>query len=152
MLSLFRGGTGELAPESVQVTVRNGTGVPRQGAEATAALAGVGFAATVAGDELGAGADGTVVRYPPGKEAAADLVARWLAGGARLEEVDGPAGHRGGHRHRLAGSPHRGHAVDARRPPPTTLPDGTTTTSRARGVVARARRPPRPLDLASVDC
>ena len=87
-LSLFRGGTGDVA-ESVRVTVHNGTGAPRQGAEATAGLAGRGFVATVAGDELGAGAEGTVMRYPPGKEAAADLVARWLAGGARLEAADG---------------------------------------------------------------
>jgi LCP family protein required for cell wall assembly len=85
-LALFRGGSADdLVPEGVRLTVRNGTGTPRQGADATEALRGAGFIANVAGDELGAGASGTVVRHPPGQDAAADLVARWLVGGARLE-------------------------------------------------------------------
>jgi LCP family protein required for cell wall assembly len=93
VLSIFRGGAGtELEPEGVRLTVRNGTGAPRQGAESAEALRGAGFNANVAGDEPGGGADGTVVRYPPGQEAAADLVARWLEGGARLEPVEGSLG------------------------------------------------------------
>jgi LCP family protein required for cell wall assembly len=92
-LSIFRGGTAaQLTPASVRLTVRNGTGVPRQGAEAAEALRGPGFLATVAGDAPGGGAAGTVVRYPPAQAEAADLVARWLAGGARLEPVEGSAG------------------------------------------------------------
>ena len=137
VLSLFRGGTGELAPQSVQVTVRNGTGAPRQGAEATAALAGVGFVATVAGDELGAGADGTVVRYPAGQEAAADLVARWLAGGARLEEVAAGSGIEV-----VTGTDWQGVRTEASpstsTTTQTTLPEGTTTTSAPGVVVERA--------------
>jgi len=87
-LAIFRGTpTGELAPGAVRLTVRNGTGVSRQGADATAALRSVGFNATVAGDEPGGGAQGTVVRYPPAQADAADLVARWLAGGATLQPV-----------------------------------------------------------------
>ena len=54
VLSLFRGGAGtELEPEGVRLTVRNGTGAPRQGAESAEALRGVGFNANVAGDEPG---------------------------------------------------------------------------------------------------
>ncbi|HET6949966.1 MAG TPA: LCP family protein [Acidimicrobiales bacterium] len=92
-LAIFRGGTGtDLVPASVRLTVRNGTGTSRQGADATAALKEVGFIATVAGDEPGGGADGTVIRHPPAQAAAADLVARWLVGGARLEAVEGATG------------------------------------------------------------
>ena len=150
VLSLFRGGTGEAAPQSVQVTVRNGTGVPRQGADATAALASVGFSATVAGDELGAGADGTVVRYPPGQEAAADLVARWLAGGARLEAVDGSTGIEV-----VTGVDWQGVRTEATASTSTTtattLPDGTATTLPAQGSTS-SEQPTTSLDLATVDC
>ncbi|HKE74990.1 MAG TPA: LCP family protein [Acidimicrobiales bacterium] len=88
-LAIFRGGdtTGKLTPAGVRLTVRNGTGVMNQGAEAARALRDAGFGALVSGDEPGGGSDGTVVRYPPGQAAAADLVARWLEGGAKLEEA-----------------------------------------------------------------
>jgi LCP family protein required for cell wall assembly len=90
ILDLFRGGGGaDLDRESIRVTVHNGTGASRQGTEAAEALAEVGFDASVAADDLGSGAGGTVVRHPPGQEAKADLVARWLAGGATLDEVEG---------------------------------------------------------------
>jgi LCP family protein required for cell wall assembly len=93
ILDIFRGGGGdELEPESVRVTVHNGTGAPRQGTLAAEELAEVGFVASVSADELGAGAAGTIVRHPPGQEDEADLVARWLVGGATLEEVDGSSG------------------------------------------------------------
>jgi LCP family protein required for cell wall assembly len=149
VLSLFRGGTGELAPQSVQVTVRNGTGVPRQGAEATAALVGVGFVATVAGDEPGAGAGGTVVRYPPGQEAAADLLARWLVGGADLEQVAAGSGIEV-----VTGTDWQGVRSE---PSPststttqTTLPEGTTTTSTP-GASSSAQTTTT-VDLATLDC
>jgi polyisoprenyl-teichoic acid--peptidoglycan teichoic acid transferase len=88
-LAIFRGGDarGKLSPTGVRLTVRNGTGVMNQGADAAEALRGAGFGALVSGDEPGGGSDGTVVRYPPGQAAAADLVARWLEGGAKLEEA-----------------------------------------------------------------
>jgi len=150
VLSLFRGGTGALAPSSVQVTVRNGTGVPRQGAEATAALAGVGFVATVAGDELGGGADGTVVRYPAGQEAAADLVARWLAGGARLEQAEAGSGIVV-----VTGADWQGVRTEAApsttTTTPTTLPDGTSTTSVPEASSSSAQTTTS-VDLATLDC
>jgi LCP family protein required for cell wall assembly len=149
ILSLFRGGTGELAPQSVQVSVRNGTGVPRQGADATAALAGVGFSATVAGDELGAGDDGTVVRYAAGQEAAADLVARWLAGGARLEQVDGASGIEV-----VTGTDWQGVRTEAApttsTTTATTLPDATATTVPAAS--PSSEQPTTSADVASVAC
>ncbi len=76
----------------MRLTVRNGTGVTRQGADAAEALRSAGFIATVAGDEPGGGAEGTVVRFPPSQAAAADLVSRWLAGGAKLEPTADAAG------------------------------------------------------------
>ncbi|MGH9260986.1 MAG: LCP family protein, partial [Acidimicrobiales bacterium] len=61
ILSIFRGAPAEgLTPQAVRLTVRNGTGVTRQGAEATEALRGAGFIANVSGDEPGGGAAGTV--------------------------------------------------------------------------------------------
>ena len=150
MLSLFRGGTGDLAPESVQVTVHNGTGAPRQGAEATAGLVGAGFVATVAADELGAGTEGTVVRYPPGKEAAADLVARWLVGGARLEEAAAGTGIEV-----VTGSDWQGVRTEATASTSTTtattLPDGTTTTSTPDSSSSSAQTTTT-VDLASLEC
>ena len=121
-LSIFRGGVaGELAPASVRLTVHNGTGVARQGADATAALRGPGSTPPWPATSRAA-ADGTVVRFPPGQEAAADLVARWLVGGA-VGARRGRRRHRPGDRHGLAGCTgvggpvelhdHRGHAAAA---------------------------------------
>ncbi|MGH9288310.1 MAG: LytR C-terminal domain-containing protein, partial [Acidimicrobiales bacterium] len=72
--------------------VLNGTGKPREATDAGAALEAIGFGIDGFGDDPVLGNDRTRVQYPPGQEAAADLVARWLRGGARLEEVDGAAG------------------------------------------------------------
>jgi polyisoprenyl-teichoic acid--peptidoglycan teichoic acid transferase len=154
-LSIFRGGaTEELAPEGVRLTVRNGTGTPSEGAEATDALRGAGFIAHVSGDEPGAGARGTVVRYPPEQEAAADLVGRWLEGGARLVPVDDSEGIE-----LVTGSDWQG--VRTRPAPSTststttssTLPEATTTTSTS--VPRRSTSSDETstsVDLATVDC
>ncbi len=150
-LAIFRGGDGAvLEPEGVRLTVRNGTGAPRQGADTAEALSAVGFLAGVAGDEPGGGADGTVVRYPPGQEAAADLVARWLVSGARLEAVEGSAGIE-----LVTGVDWQG-LLDEATPSTssttvTTLPDGTTTTtvpdsSSSTGGTTTS------VDLATLDC
>jgi polyisoprenyl-teichoic acid--peptidoglycan teichoic acid transferase len=129
VLSIFRGGAGEeLDPQGVRLTVRNGTGTPRQGAESAEALRAVGFIANVSGDEPGGGAAGTVVRYPPGQAAAADLVARWLVGGARLEPVEGSTGIE-----LVTGDDWRGVGTEAApstsTTTATTLPEAPTTTS-----------------------
>ncbi len=128
VLSIFRGSsTTEIEPEGVRLVVHNGTGAPRQGAEAAEALRSVGFIASVAGDEPGAGAEGTIVRHPPAQAAAADLVARWLVGGARLEvdeTLDGIE--------LVTGIDWQG-VRDEPRPPTsttsTTLPEPSTTTT-----------------------
>ena len=94
-LDIFRDGVGRhagLRPASVRVTVRNGTGAPHQGADATTALRRAGFNATVAGDEPGGGSAGTVIHYPPAQRAAADLLARWIEGGATLQPEPGSLG------------------------------------------------------------
>jgi len=80
---------GDVEPSSVHLRVLNGTGQPQEATDAAAALGAAGFAIDGVGDNPVLGDDGTVVQYPPGQEAAADLVARWLAGGAELQEVDG---------------------------------------------------------------
>ena len=70
----------------------NGTGQPQEATDAGAALEAVGFGIDGLGDDPVLGNDRTHVEYPPGQEAAADLVARWLEGGAELEEVEGTDG------------------------------------------------------------
>ena len=152
-LSIFRGGAAEdLEPEGVRLTVRNGTGTPRQGAEATEALRGAGFIANVSGDEPNGGAAGTVVRYPPAQEAAADLVARWLVGGARLEVDDGSEG-----LELVTGPDWQGVRTEAApstsTTTATTLPAATTSTSTSvpRGSSADAETSTS-VDLATLDC
>jgi LCP family protein required for cell wall assembly len=152
-LSIFRGGAAEdLEPEGVRLTVRNGTGTPRQGAEATEALRGAGFIANVSGDEPNGGAAGTVVRYPPAQEAAADLVARWLVGGARLEVDDGSEG-----LELVTGPDWQGVRTEAApstsTTTATTLPEATTSTSTSvpRGSSANAETSTS-ADLATLDC
>src|SRR5262245_19343680 len=149
-LSIFRGGaTAELPPAAVRLTVRNGTGASRQGAEATAALQAVGFNATVSGDELGGGADGTVIRYPPDQSAAADLVARWLVSGARLEPTPGATGIE-----LVTGVDWQGVRANAAASTSTTtqatLPAPTSTTSTTAS--STGDQTTTSLDLASFDC
>ena len=99
----------------------------------------------MAGDEPGGGAEGTVVRYPPGQEAAADLVARWLAGGARLEEAAAGTGIE-----LVTGTDWQGVRSEATpstsTTTPTTLPDGTDHDLGARVVVVERadHHDPRP--------
>lgn len=129
VLSIFRGGSAEgIEPAGVRLTVRNGTGAPDQGAQATEALQEAGFIANVSGDAPGAGADGTVVRYPPEQEAAADLVARWLVGGARLEPDEDATGIE-----LITGTDWQGVRTEATpstsTTTATTLPPATTTTT-----------------------
>ncbi|MGH9228865.1 MAG: LCP family protein [Acidimicrobiales bacterium] len=83
---------GGVDPASVRLRVLNGTGQPHEATDAGAALEAVGFGIDGFGDDPVLGDDRTQVQYPPGQEAAADLVARWLEGGAELEEVEGADG------------------------------------------------------------
>lgn len=91
-LALFRG-TGvvdpDLGPAGVGVEVRNGSGAQDQAGEASAILATAGFkVATPSSSEL---VERTEVRYPPGQEAAAALVARHLfADPVLIADVDVP--------------------------------------------------------------
>lgn len=84
IFNIFRGlEPGEVIAEQVTVTVRNGSGANRQGANTAAALSAVGFEAAVEGDAEATAA--TTVFYAPGSEAAAQLVARHLTSRAVYE-------------------------------------------------------------------
>jgi LCP family protein required for cell wall assembly len=84
ILNIFRGlEPGEVIPSQVSVTVRNGSGAERQGANTADALVAIGFDATVQGDAEHT--LGTTVFYAPGSEAAARLVARHLTSQAGFE-------------------------------------------------------------------
>jgi polyisoprenyl-teichoic acid--peptidoglycan teichoic acid transferase len=82
----------DVDPASVRLRVLNGTGRPQEATDAGAALEAVGFGIDGLGDDPVLGNERTHVEYPPGQEAPADLVARWLEGGAELEEVEGTEG------------------------------------------------------------
>jgi polyisoprenyl-teichoic acid--peptidoglycan teichoic acid transferase len=82
----------DIDPASVHLRVLNGTGQPQEATDAGAALEAVGFGVDGLGDDPVLGNDRTHVEYPPGQEAAADLVARWLEGGAELDEQEGTDG------------------------------------------------------------
>jgi hypothetical protein len=90
-----------------------------------------------------------VVRYPPGQEAAADLLARWLVGGADFEQVAAGSGIEV-----VTGTDWQGVRSE---PSPststttqTTLPEGTTTTSTP-GASSSAQTTTT-VDLATLDC
>ena len=87
------GASADMVPASVRLTVLNGSGANGQAMVAAEELTGAGFMVVGRGEEPGFGIDRTVVRYPEGSRAAAELVSRWLAGGADLEEI--PAGSAG---------------------------------------------------------
>ena len=87
------GASADMVPASVRLTVRNGSGINGQAMLAAGQLTDAGFIVVGRGEEPGFGIERTVVRYPEGSRAAAELVVRWLEGGAELEEI--PAGSAG---------------------------------------------------------
>ena len=92
-LDRFRGtDAAELRPADVRVLVLNGSGITGQAGAASDDLSAVGFGSVGAGEAEHFDFTETVVRYTPGGEAKADLVARHLEPGARLEQVPGPIG------------------------------------------------------------
>ncbi len=87
MLAVFRGE--ELVgpdPGDVGARVLNGTGRPDEGADAADALAEVGFDVGAVNDAEVQGVARTQVRFAPEQRAGAELVARYLPGGAELIE------------------------------------------------------------------
>ncbi|HMJ75948.1 MAG TPA: LCP family protein, partial [Iamia sp.] len=94
-LAIFRGvapaDPSAVEPADVSVQVQNGTGSQGQGGEAADGLIGLGFTITGTGDadELGLP---TTVRFVPGGEAEAQLVARSVAGPVAYERADGLGG------------------------------------------------------------
>jgi LCP family protein required for cell wall assembly len=80
----------DLSPSSVNVRVLNGSGVPGQAGEASDALGAVGFPTHTPGDATKTAS--TVIRYGPGQEAKAGLLARYLEVDAALVSSPGLKG------------------------------------------------------------
>ena len=77
ILDVFRGkDPGSLAESAVSVNVMNGTGVPGQARDVGQALTAVGFAVGPAGNATAIPT--TIIKFAPGSEQAADLLARHL--------------------------------------------------------------------------
>ena len=90
ILDRFRGtDRHDLQPRDVRVLVLNGSGLTGQAGQTSAALAAAGFGAAGTGEADHFDVTETLVRYTPGNEAKADLVARYLDPSARLELVEG---------------------------------------------------------------
>ncbi|CAN5712167.1 hypothetical protein BH20ACT2_BH20ACT2_14160 [soil metagenome] len=88
VLDIFRGiQPGQVDPTAIRVQVLNGSGVSGQAGEATQQLNAVGFP-TGTPTDAGETISSSVVRHTADRAAAADLVARYVVGGAELEEVD----------------------------------------------------------------
>lgn len=147
VLDIFRSrDPGQVSEESVRVQVLNGTGEPGQASATSAALREAGFALGGTGDAARLGVARTEVRHPPGAEAGADLVRRWLAGDAELVEddtVDDVTVVTGadwqGLRTEPLPAPTPTETTTTTLPRvPTTLDDGTTTTT-ALGTVSGVR-------------
>lgn len=93
VLAVFRGASeSEISPAAVRLQVLNGSGQPGEASAAAAELTEAGFGVSGIGETASFDHARTVVRHPPGQRDAAELVARWLAGGAELEEDPGGAG------------------------------------------------------------
>jgi LCP family protein required for cell wall assembly len=87
ILDRFRGIDAEAgSTEAVQLSVLNGTGRPNEGSTTAEGLRAVGFDVAAVGDADSVDNAVTVVRYLPEARAGAELVARYLPGGAVLEE------------------------------------------------------------------
>jgi LCP family protein required for cell wall assembly len=87
LLNVFRGlPAGTVTEGSVTVDVLNGTGTSGQAAEVADLLADVGFVVGETGNAPEGTVARTTVRYAPGSDAEADLVARHLTAGADVVE------------------------------------------------------------------
>ncbi|MGQ0433530.1 MAG: LCP family protein [Microthrixaceae bacterium] len=85
ILNIFRGlPPGTISPASIDVAVRNGSGVTGQAADVAAALKAIGFVITEVGSRSGGPVGTTTVSFGEGGEAAARRVARHITGGAPL--------------------------------------------------------------------
>jgi LCP family protein required for cell wall assembly len=84
-LNIFRGlPPGTVLPQSVTVSVANATGARNRATEVSTRLGELGYTSSVAGD-ITKSQTTTIVKYAPGFEKQADLVARQLVGGAELQ-------------------------------------------------------------------
>ncbi|MBK9180844.1 MAG: LCP family protein [Acidimicrobiales bacterium] len=89
ILDVFRGieppPPGAIGPSEVQVRILNGVGESGLASRASDAITGAGFTVSGTGDADSYAYERTTIRYAPGQEAAADLLARHLTNGAVLE-------------------------------------------------------------------
>lgn len=85
ILNIFRGlPPGTISPSSIDVEVRNGSGISGQGNDAAAALKAIGFVITKVTTTAGGPVAHTTVLFGKGDEAAAHRVAAHITGGAPL--------------------------------------------------------------------
>lgn len=87
LLDLFRGTVGLApTPETVRLTVRNGSGTRNEASEVATALRSAGFLVPGTTNFAGEPRERTEIRFYPGQRAAAELLAAYLAVPPRLVE------------------------------------------------------------------
>jgi polyisoprenyl-teichoic acid--peptidoglycan teichoic acid transferase len=80
------GDPGSSRPSDIRVRVLNGYGADGVATEASGELSGAGFNVADRGDADSYNYSSTVIRYAPGAEAKADVLNRYVDGGAYIEE------------------------------------------------------------------
>ncbi len=89
VLAPFQTGSPDVDPQlrAISVTVHNGTGRSNEATNVARALQKVGFTVGQPSDELGVTDEASVIRYAPGQEAAARLLARHLQSEVVFDEI-----------------------------------------------------------------
>jgi LCP family protein required for cell wall assembly len=115
-----------LRPSQVTVQILNGTGQPGQAVKVETAMRAVGFVVTGVGTAPSLSNPTTVVRYGPGNDGKAALVASSIVGGAQLQA---DATLTGGYLVVVTGTSYGGIQTPGQAPAPTTTTTAPATTS-----------------------
>lgn len=130
VLAPFQAGASGVDTElrAITVTVHNGTGRPNEATNVAEALQRAGFSSEQPGDELGVTGAASIIRYAPGHEAQARLLARHLRSEVTYEPLTSDSPDSGGAALVLVtGTSFTGVLATAR--PASAVPGPTTTTS-----------------------
>lgn len=142
VLAPFQTGSVDLDPElrSIVVNVRNGTGRSDEATNVARALQRIGFEVGQPADELGVSGKASIIRYAPGQEDEAVLLARHLQSDVTFEALDQTgSGSSGSALELVTGTSFAGVLATARPSgavhgptttrPPSTVPGPSTTTA-----------------------
>lgn len=125
------GAVADPALRSITVVVRNGTGRPNEATNVTRALEKVGFGVGRPADELGVTDEAVIIRYAPGSEDDAAMLARHLQADVVYEPVERRGDLEAGTVMMVTGTSFEGVLTDARDADDVPLPPAPETTTTA---------------------